>query len=80
MTAGKGDKRRASQVSDEQYAERWDQIFHRKIDRVNAVADLVPTGWDNGLSQDYDKKLGKWFADQPGARQQIREMFEKDEE
>ena len=38
-----------------------------------------PTGWDNGLSQDYNAQLGKWFADQPGARQQIREMFEKDD-
>lgn len=58
MTAGKGDKRRASQVSDEQYAERWDQIFQRKIDRVNAVRDVAE-------------------VTDP---QQIREMFEKDEE
>ena len=39
--SGKGSARRPAQVSDEQYAERWDQIFHRKIDRVNAVRDLA---------------------------------------
>ena len=27
---GKGSARRPAQVSDEQYAERWDQIFQRK--------------------------------------------------
>lgn len=37
-----------------------------------AIAAPV-TGWDTGLSQDYDRKLGKWFADQPGALQQLRE-------
>lgn len=35
----------------------------------------MATGWDNGLCQDYDKKLGKWFANRLGARQQLREMF-----
>ena len=35
------------------------------------------TGWRDGLSQDYSKKLGTWFADQPGARQQLREDMEK---
>ena len=36
----------------------------------------VTTGWDNGLSQDYCKELGQWLASRPGARQQIKEMFE----
>jgi hypothetical protein len=33
----------------------------------------MPTvsGWDNGLSQDYSRGLGRWFADRPGARQQL---------
>ena len=35
-----------------------------------------PTGWDTGLSQDYDRKLGAWFADRLGAKQQLREDVE----
>jgi len=35
------------------------------------------TGWNNGLSQDYDKKLGTWFADKPGAKQELREQFQQ---
>ena len=34
------------------------------------------TGWDNGLSQDYDKGLGRWFANRLGARQQLRQDLE----
>lgn len=37
-----------------------------------------PTGWDNGLSQDYCAEFGQWLASRSGARQQIKEMFEKD--
>lgn len=37
-----------------------------------------PTGWDNGLSQDYCAEFGQWLASRPGARQQIKEMFERD--
>lgn len=33
------------------------------------------TGWDSGLSQDYDKGLGRWFANRLGARQQLRQDF-----
>lgn len=40
------------------------------------VAEPPPTGWDNGLSQDYCKGLGQWLANRPGARQQLREMLE----
>jgi hypothetical protein len=32
----------------------------------------VPTGWDNGLSQDYDKKLGAWFSEKPNAKEELR--------
>ena len=35
-----------------------------------------PTGWDNGLSQDYCAEFGQWLASRPGARQQIKAMFE----
>jgi hypothetical protein len=38
----------------------------------------APTGWDNGLSQDYCKGLGQWLANRPGARQQLREMLAAD--
>lgn len=40
--------------------------------------DTKHTGWDNGLSQDYNAKLGTWFADRLGARQQLREDFSDD--
>jgi hypothetical protein len=36
------------------------------------------SGWDDGLSQDYNRDLGRWFADRPGARYQLRLMFEKE--
>ena len=39
-----------------------------------------PTGWDNGLSQDYCAEFGKWLASRPGARQQIKAMFDEPEE
>jgi len=32
----------------------------------------VPTGWDNGLCQDYDKKLGAWFSEKPNAKEELR--------
>ena len=38
----------------------------------------TPTGWDNGLNQDYCRELGRWFADRLGSRQQLREMFMKE--
>ena len=36
----------------------------------------MATGWNDGLCQDYDKGLGRWFADRLGARQQLRRDFE----
>ena len=35
------------------------------------------TGWDNGLSQDYNRELGRWFADRLGARQQLLDTLAK---
>lgn len=32
----------------------------------------MATGWDTGLCQDYDRGLGRWFADRLGAREQLR--------
>lgn len=38
----------------------------------------TPTGWDNGLSQDYDKKLGAWFSEKPNAKEELRaRMFDE---
>ena len=49
--------------------------------RVQAAIDApeqepVATGWDNGLNQDYSKEFGKWLSERPGARQQVKELFE----
>ena len=30
------------------------------------------TGWNNGLLQDYDKKLGAWFSEKPNAKEELR--------
>ncbi len=40
-----------------------------------ATVGPVVTGATDGLSQDYNKGLGRWFADRPGARQQLRDDF-----
>ena len=32
----------------------------------------APTGWDNGLSQDYNKELGAWFSEKPNAKEELR--------
>lgn len=37
-----------------------------------STALTAPTGWDNGLSQDYDKKLGAWFSEKPNAKEELR--------
>ena len=63
----KGSKRRPT--DEQKYNENWDAIFGKK----------KPTGWNNGLNQDYDKKLGRWFAERPGARQQLKETLETKE-
>ena len=34
------------------------------------------TGWTDGLSQDYNKKLGQWFANRLGAKEQLRKDYE----
>ena len=61
----KGSKRRPT--DEQKYKDNWDAIFGKKN----------PTGWDNGLNQDYDKKLGRWFADRMDARQTVREVFKE---
>lgn len=54
-------------------------MFSKAADMLEADAQPpAPTGWDNGLSQDYCKELGQWLASRPGARQQVKEMFEAD--
>jgi len=66
---GKGHAQRPRSVSDEEWASRYDAIFQRDLPEVK------PTGYDNGLSQDYDAKLGRWFAEKPNARQEVMEAF-----
>lgn len=34
--------------------------------------DQRVTGWDTGLSQDYDRGLAQWFASRLGAREDLR--------
>ena len=57
-------------------------MFSRAADMLEADAQQAnkPTGWDNGLSQDYCAEFGQWLASRPGARQQIKEMFEAGDE
>ena len=56
--------------------------FARAIEAHHGITEPAdkPTGWDNGLSQDYCKEFGKWLASRPGARQQIKAMFDEPEE
>ena len=70
MSAGKGSGRRPG----DGYGDGWDRIFKRAKDAPK------PTGWDNHLNQDCDKKLGTWFADRMGAREQLVEVFDKKED
>ena len=55
--------------------------YSRAADMLKADAQQAnkPTGWDNGLSQDYCAEFGQWLASRPGARQQIKEMFDEPE-
>lgn len=68
------------------------QLARRTVERDMAISMAIsmlvadaqqankPTGWDNGLSQDYCAEFGQWLASRPGARQQIKEMFDEPEE
>ena len=38
-------------------------------------SEQIPTGWSDGLSQDYNRKLGNWFANRLGAQQELRELY-----
>lgn len=42
------------------------------LNTVHTCCPPAPTGWDNGLSQDYDKKLGAWFSEKPNAKEELR--------
>lgn len=41
--------------------------------------DARVSGWSNGLSQDYNRGLGAWFASRLGARYQLMTDFAKAE-
>ena len=52
-------------------------LIGKAMDMLEAdVQQAKPTGWDNGLSQDYCAEFGQWLASRPGARQQIKAMFD----
>ena len=34
-----------------------------------------PTGWNEGLSQDYSKELSDWFSSRLTAREDVRRAF-----
>jgi len=36
---------------------------------------MSPTGWNNGLCQDYCRALHQWFASRVDARWQVRRVF-----
>lgn len=40
--------------------------MHRKV-----------TGWDTGLNQDYDRKLGQWFANRMDSRYVVSNLFKE---
>ena len=42
--------------------------------------DARVSGWSNGLSQDYNRGLGAWFASRLGARYQLMTDFAKAEQ
>lgn len=68
------------------------QLARRAVERNMAISMAIsmlvadaqqankPTGWDSGLSQDYCAEFGQWLASRPGARQQIKAMFEAADE
>jgi hypothetical protein len=43
-----------------------------------ARQDIKKTGWPEGLLQDDDKRLSRWFASRPDARYVLRKQLEKD--
>ena len=67
---------------------RWDKTRYVMQDEMSALRDALSdemaqavepavSGATDGLSQDYNKGLGRWFADRLGARQQLRDDAHK---
>lgn len=42
--------------------------------------DVPRTGWTDGLSQDYNRKLAQWFSSRLTARQDVRKAFPNSDE
>ncbi len=40
---------------------------------------MTATGWNNGLCQDYNRKLHLWFASRLDARAVVRRWFANDQ-
>lgn len=45
-----------------------------------ARQDIKKTGWPEGLLQDDDARLSRWFASRPDARHVVRQNLEKQNE
>jgi hypothetical protein len=43
-----------------------------------ARQDVKKTGWPEGLLQDDDRRLSRWFASRPDARYVLRQQLEKE--
>jgi hypothetical protein len=39
--------------------------------------NVQANGWNDGLSQDYNAKLGRWFAERLGSKHQLRKTFQQ---
>lgn len=72
---------------EQNYGELWS--VNRTAEGIDALcntlrealmAEPTPvTGWTDGLSQDYNKKLANWFMSKPGSMQELRDQFEASE-
>ena len=45
-----------------------------------ARQDIKKTGWPEGLLQDDDRRLSRWFASRPDARYVLRQQLAKQNE
>lgn len=69
-----------AQIEERNFCPRCGKRLMSALDPVSlhtCCPPTTPTGWDNGLSQDYDKKLGAWFSEKPNAKEELRaRMFD----
>lgn len=64
-----------AQIDERNFCQRCGKLLprtYRALTSQQCCPPTAPTGWDNGLSQDYDKKLGAWFSEKPNAKEELR--------